>query len=551
MFCSNCGKQIPDTAKFCPMCGTNFSDKPAPEVAAPAPAAPVMPANTIPVQPTPTVEAAVAAQQPVQPVAAPAVAAAPAPVAAKKPLPKGVLFGFIGGAALIVVALIVVLMIVVFSGGGSITGFGVFTDEYETVRTKDGLAIFHGAKNIDVVDIDSGDNEKLANPMHTAMYFITNDDVLYYVDGNNTAVEVAEDVSDACISVDGKTLAYVEEDKVLYIYRNGESEKVDELESKWSYYNTSFCLSPDGAILLYSKYEEEDGESICYFYKDGKSEKLGKNLSPITVSQNGTTTFVYDSEDHEICAYKDLSDKVESLSFSNSVTPSITMDLTQILYTDNDGDTYVYSIDMDSPVKVAGGRVTPIFPANSAGMPESFDRFLGIEDGKIRLYRRNGDAYEDERLISSFSSYQVSADGKTILYLEDGDIYKIKAEFGAEKQLVAEYAYSFKASADLNDIYFESYTGDLKYSSGDPKVTTMIADDDYDEYVVTPNGVCVIDYDGELGYSDNGGRITQVKKPAEVDDLDIIAGAVCVVEDDMIYVSADGISYTDTKLEID
>ncbi len=555
MFCSNCGKQIPDTAKFCPMCGTNFADSPAPQAEAPAPAAPVMPANTVPVQqpvapvqPAPVPVQPVAAPAPVQQTAAPAAASA---AVAKKPMPKAVLYGLIGGAAAIVVVLIIVLLIVMGSGGGNITGFGVFTDEYETVRTKDGLAIFHGAKQIDVVDINSSVNEELANPLHTAMYFIASDDTLYYVDGNNAAVEVADDVSYACISVDGKTLAYVENDKSLHIFRNGESEKVDELESKWSYYSSNFSLSPDGTILLYSKYEYEDEKLLCYFYKDGKSEKLGKDMIPVTVSNNGSTAILYDNDDREICVYKDLSEKMESFTVSGSGYPYISMDLTQILYTDNEGDTYVYSVDMDSPIKVAGGYVTPVFPDNSARMVENFNSFLGIEDGKIRLYRRNGDSYENERLVSSYNSYKVSADGKSILYIDDGDIYKIKAEFGAEKKLVAEYAYSFKASADLNDIYFESYTGDLKYSNGNPNITTIIADDDYDEYVVTPRGVCVIDYDGELGYSDNGGRITQVKKPAELDDLEIIAGAVFVVEDDMIYASADGINYTDTKLEID
>jgi TM2 domain-containing membrane protein YozV len=35
MFCSNCGKQNPDNAKFCASCGTPFTDTPGPQYAPP------------------------------------------------------------------------------------------------------------------------------------------------------------------------------------------------------------------------------------------------------------------------------------------------------------------------------------------------------------------------------------------------------------------------------------------------------------------------------------------------------------------------------------
>ncbi len=70
MVCFNCGKQLPDTSRFCPYCGANQAAAPAP---APAVEPPVVAA---PVEEAPVVEAPVEAA----PIVETAVVEAPAPV---------------------------------------------------------------------------------------------------------------------------------------------------------------------------------------------------------------------------------------------------------------------------------------------------------------------------------------------------------------------------------------------------------------------------------------------------------------------------------------
>lgn len=136
MFCPVCGKEISDTAKFCPGCGNAIAPAPVMEPA-PAPAAEPVPVP-VPV-PVPAVEPAPApvaapapapapaapVQQPVQQqyTAAPGAAPTPkAPKAPKDPAGKkktGLILGIAGGAVgLIAIVLAVVLFVLPNLGGG-------------------------------------------------------------------------------------------------------------------------------------------------------------------------------------------------------------------------------------------------------------------------------------------------------------------------------------------------------------------------------------------------------------------------------------------------
>ncbi|MBQ2101685.1 MAG: zinc ribbon domain-containing protein, partial [Lachnospiraceae bacterium] len=118
MFCSNCGKEIPDGAKFCGFCGTptEAAEPAKEEVKAPEPVVetPAVPAAEAPATPVAEAPAAPAAEAPVAPVAeAPATPVAPAPAPAYSPIPeepkakkgKG---GKIIGIALAIVAVLAV-----------------------------------------------------------------------------------------------------------------------------------------------------------------------------------------------------------------------------------------------------------------------------------------------------------------------------------------------------------------------------------------------------------------------------------------------------------
>ena len=130
MFCKNCGKELPDSAKFCSGCGTPvISEVTAPGVEPPQPPVeenPVSPVPPVeetpvplappveetPVSPAPPVEEPTAPAIPVQPAAPQGEEHIPAPVTKRRGVSGMVVIG-LGAVAAIVVAVTVYAVLVV------------------------------------------------------------------------------------------------------------------------------------------------------------------------------------------------------------------------------------------------------------------------------------------------------------------------------------------------------------------------------------------------------------------------------------------------------
>lgn len=122
MFCTNCGKQIPDGSIFCTGCGTRLGNAKAAENTVPAPApapapAPEQPVFTAPAPaPAQPVFTAPAPEQPVFTAPAqPVQAAAPADKSPKNAPKLGLIIG-IAAAVVVIAALVVMLVTGVFAG---------------------------------------------------------------------------------------------------------------------------------------------------------------------------------------------------------------------------------------------------------------------------------------------------------------------------------------------------------------------------------------------------------------------------------------------------
>ncbi len=574
MFCPACGKEVPDVAKFCPICGMKFAAPAPAEAPVPveAPASEAAPAEVAaPVDATAPVEAPVAEAAPVeapapvaetapayepvqqtapvyeQPVYAAPVAEAAAPAVKKNGFAdvlkkNGKLIGIIAGC----VAVLIILIIVIACVGGA-SQYKHYTDTYTYYSIDDGVQVFYGSKQLELIEDDSGVDQKGYAADRTAMWILTNDNNLYYIKG--TAVtEVAEDVYSANMSADANAIAYVVQDGdeyTLNLFNGKDSEEIAELEyNHW--FNPCVTISPDGKTVLYVTSDDDTDE--CYYYQNGKSEKIKKDLYPLAVSNSGKVSYLYDT-DGKLHIYKDLSEKVDS--FKYNYTMYFNTDRTAVMYIDDEGNTMVYNSSNKKNIEVDDASFAILTPAYTVLQFDDFDSFLAESDGKIYQYTRKGDKYEREKILSGYSKYKLSADGKTILFSDDYELKQVAAKPGAKEKIIygdkeEMGSNSFYASNDLKHVYFEGEDDELFYNKGKEILDDT---DDFDAAYMTSFGVLLlVDEDDDLYYT-TGGEPKKVADISDVEEVTVAGGAVFVKADDELYISTNGKTFKKTDVE--
>ena len=156
MFCTNCGKQLPDGSSFCTSCGTRLGNAQPAENAVPAPApvpeqpvftapAPEQPVFTAPEQPAFT-----APEQPVQ-------AAAPADKSPKNAPKLGLIIG-IAAAVVVIAALVIMFVTGVFTGAKGKVGKAVV----KSVKAYSSAADALGGPNVKDIIKDKKFSESLS-----------------------------------------------------------------------------------------------------------------------------------------------------------------------------------------------------------------------------------------------------------------------------------------------------------------------------------------------------------------------------------------------------
>jgi len=581
MICPGCGKDIPDSAKFCPYCGDHFTaEQAAEENAAPAeytvedivnevaskpteaPVQTEMPEEA-PVAPVledvPVAEAAQAAQE-VQSAAqaqynqyiAPAAEVPAAPVAEKKfdfsaiIKNKTVLIGAAGVAALI----LLFVLFSVLAGSSSGGSYNVITTEYASFGTEDGVYIFYGDKQLDMIKADR--HSVSVNDAETCAYVHTDDDELYHIAGAKKPqlVEEYENLQSIYFSDDGSTLAIVYYDdgvNVLDYYRNGKlTESVAECEER-----ISVVLSPSGDTMLYRIYK--NGKYELNAYSGGKTTEIGKGYNALSVSDGGKTAYV--TKEGTLYYLKNLNeDKKEKLDSKFNGLEEVTIDGTGIMYRDDDGKTKAFMPSYKEPVTVSKSYIEMVYPENAIEKVESFDSFIAYSNNAIKRFERKGDEYKDEKILSAngINSYQISADGSEIVYVKKDKLYRVSTKGGKKEKLIAEDLESsyFYASTDLSKIYFKNDDEDLCCNSPKKVVIDENDMDDISIHDVTYSGVMIVEMDDELYYTD-GGKLKQIKDMEDVSSVSVCGDVVFINMDDELWISSNGKSFKKTDIEFD
>ena len=382
MFCKNCGKQLPDDAKFCGNCGTPVTAPAAPWTPAPAPAAapdgadkPVTgameetPAETAAPEETPVEAAPAEAEQPAAEAPAetpemtragdkgPAPEEAPiesAPEAAENPAanqgpapesrPEAAPAGMPrfdtpraepqaqGGSGAATAKKNKAISAVIGLGGAAL------------------IALVAAAIWMAVTLLGGGGK--------AGCVYLNDDGELMYLPSlkeNAEAVEITDKAdysANVQFSQDGKTVYFMDADGTLYQADTAGLKKDGEKPDRIARNVISYQVL-DGGRVLYAEGNDSD-EYTTYNYKvslyeDGQSSRLAKRCGDWAVSGDGKTLY-YEEQD------EDGGNALYKTALSRDGKEEKLLDGYDVLYTAYDSETLVYSVRSEGKVDEETGR---------------------------------------------------------------------------------------------------------------------------------------------------------------------------------------------------
>lgn len=169
------------------------------------------------------------------------------------------------------------------------------------------------------------------------------DKTLYIIDAQGLKT-VAYDVEKFSLSYNGKGMIYSDTEENLFMYDCVNKEKT-RISNNILNLETSFCISPDGQSAAYTEYD--DGEYVMYSYVEKEKNKVAKNILPLTISDNASDYFAFDSDDNLYYLNK-LGEKEKIASSFTSLEYAVNKNNTEIIFYDgwyDEGRYYFASAD--------------------------------------------------------------------------------------------------------------------------------------------------------------------------------------------------------------
>ncbi len=500
MFCGKCGQQIPDNASVCPYCGEKTGIQPS--QGAPAPS--VVPQGApqgAPQQaynnPQGAPQQAYTAPQgaPQQAYNNPQGAPQQPGSDSKKPAGKIILIAAVAAVAVIALILVVPKLIGGIGGGSGQTKDWVF-GTYVGFNTY--LFANQDGETVEVEDVDY----TYSNPFLTAYITSDGDKTLYYVNNDLEEIEVADEVISVDLGISKDYFAYFTGDDYesceLYLYNvsNGKSTQISK-DVNCSY----LCLSPDGKTVAFLKdYEGQTDNTLCIGGVNMKdSQKVDKDgCFPVAISNNGKNLFFleYDPDNYEYTLkYYNGKDSVKLSSEVSTGSISTNADVTELVYSKDDGKCYYYKAGMEDPVKVSSSSLYFLYNGDMAqsGYVSSYCTAYSVSSlknaicitGEGSLAWFNKDGTDTEKIASSYNGFSLSSNGKSIVYASKGSLYRMdgfSASMKEEELYDDEDVQYVLASSDLSRIYFTTDEDSL-YCCHGKKVELISNDiDDADYY---------------------------------------------------------------------
>ncbi|MBO7403173.1 MAG: hypothetical protein J6U10_09310, partial [Lachnospiraceae bacterium] len=376
-------------------------------------------------------------------------------------------------------AVIVLAIIAICCLAGGKKDYRVNKDAIELVLDSDADAyfVYNGkGQHKKVAGAEKNLSRVIASPDGKS-YVVKDDESNYYILTIKGMTKFAEEGAKFIFSANSNAVAYIAENKketqALFVY-DIKSKKTTEVASPVA---GKFIISANGKHVCYI--DEDGDEPIAYLVKNLKNKtKLGKNVTPIAVSDNGKLVYYTDITTDK----KDGSTSVTLNLLKGSKRTVIARDfsggrivfnknLTQILFSND--DKVRLSVNGKDPAGLTKGTLSGI-ALNAYTVTQSTRTGFTVEivykntlKGALLVNSENVYYIKNlktaEKVINgeNISSLAVSYDYKSLLYIKDDNVYymsniknpdKVKKVADLEDYDVS----NFTASKDLKSFYFES-----------------------------------------------------------------------------------------------
>lgn len=361
--------------------------------------------------------------------------------------------GIIGGAVALIA--LVVVFIIFFGGNGYIQA----EESIKLLQTGNNeYAVVVGTKVLD--DTVSAYTSTSTTMNGKVMTFISDGDL--YAVKDSKLVNIADDVTDYSLSVNGEYVAYTTDSDSLYLAKtsNGESEKIcDDMEEY-----ADFAISPDGKSVAYF-----DGDDLR-LYRDKDSTKItdSENAALYGLSNSGNQIYVSIYKDGESILYS-FNNKGEKTKLGEKESvEGFNESHSQIIF-HNDGKTYI-SKDGKEASKVSSNYLYLVETNYSTSFgytyPVSnlYDHVYHNGEGDVYLVKEN----DCIKLVSKATSLQLDSSAKYLYYIYDYEELRVieiaKGEKASEsaKTIVNENIGSYFVTSDRKYVY---YVDDLSLKS--------------------------------------------------------------------------------------
>lgn len=345
------------------------------------------------------------------------------------------------------------------------------------------------------------------------------------------------------LAVSGKGVVYVNEDLQLYL-QTIPVKKDPVLLTKQVLTYTTFAISPNGKSVAYV--EEENGEEILYMYQQEKRTKVGSNLFPVAISDNGTYIYCI-SPDNQTLYLANMQGKLTEIVNTPCKRFILNQDHTQMMLVTDDAKWYVLdhgdkkeiddSVGINATAQLA--MITPgyVNQLNNSVIAYNEDSPVYVEMLTYAVENLAGNYYtnitsekrnlsyldkawkvkEVTQALDSGWSYEISRDGNTLCYIEDNTLYRIQhGDFQNKEQLTTNGVVTMVVTTSDGKAVYYLEDGNLWYQTGTGSAEKL-AESVYtikmthDDYLLFFTGSPAISTEGSTLYAvKNGGTPKQI-----------------------------------------
>lgn len=428
MFCPNCGEQLEEGSLFCSNCGTKIENE-----------------NNTEQKPLEEVKENPKEEQFYQ-----------QPEEKSKKNIKGI--------AGIVAAVVVVIALVKIVGGLFSGSSDCVIAVYDSENNE--TTLYRNNKKIDTVD---GSANVYTNIEKSVFYVIADGDA-YKVKGNKLK-KVKDDCDYITVASHSDTALFIDDDGTLLRYDGSSLEEIADDVS-------SAVISGNGKVYAYSIYDAGDIKTYVG-KKAGKEEKV-KDLFVAAISKDGKYIYAID-EDSNLCNIT-LKGDVEVIAKDIDQVVALNGDGTEIMFV-QDGKTYV-SVKAKDKIKVTNGKVLQVYGSDTVNATNGMYQMKSFKDAVVKIeedYEISvailSGKYEAEEVVDEISTvFRVTDDLSKVYYKEDGNLYYAKIKEDADEKRIAKNVNWAWVSKDGSDIYFINEDEELCYVKGTGK--EQVIDDD-------------------------------------------------------------------------